>query len=199
MNLQSFFRVLFFLPRPVGGGGAPNGDPSCADAQFVLGRRYDEGDEPDFQQAMECYRKAAQQGHAAAQFNLGQMYAHGRGVPRDDAAALNWIRKAADGGNAAAQHDLGARCHRASLHVRRVDFSEDRIEAYKWLYLAAAQHYHGSAVACERVTISMSSEEVMQGNQRANTFVPRVAGTGKDRPGGARESLGNGLTTQAPE
>src|SRR5678810_3454 len=81
MNLPSFFRGLFFLPGAVGGKEPLNGDPSGSEAQFALGRRHDEANAPDFQQAMEWYRKAADQGHAAAQLNLGLMYASGRGVP----------------------------------------------------------------------------------------------------------------------
>jgi TPR repeat protein len=187
MNLPSFFRGLFFLPGAVGGKEPLNGDPSGSEAQFALGRRHDEANAPDFQQAMEWYRKAADQGHAAAQLNLGLMYASGRGVPRDDAEALNWMRKSADGGNAAAQHDLGVRCHRFSLRARHTDSGEHRIEGYKWLYLAAAQGHCGSKAACERITISMSRDEVFQGNQRANSFVARRAEIVKDQHGGARE------------
>jgi len=183
MSLLSFCRRVLFLSGASGREKIANDDPNGANGQFDLGRRHDEGNSPDLQQALEWYRKAAEQGHAAAQFNLGMMYAQGRGVPRDDAEALNWIRQAAEGGDAGAQHNLGGRCHRASLRVRYVDSSEDRIEAYKWLYLAAAQGYHGSAAACERVTISMSSDEVVQGNQRAASFVARSAGS--DRPNGA--------------
>lgn len=136
---------------------------------------------------MEWYRKAADQGHAAAQLNLGLMYESGRGVARDDAEALSWMRKSADGGNAAAQHHLGVRCHRVSLRARQTDSREHRIEAYKWLYLAAAQGHRGSAAACERVTISMSRDEVFQGNQRVNSFVARGAETFKVPPAPAGE------------
>ena len=45
------------------------------------------------------YRKAADQGLADAQDNLGDMYADGRGVAKDDAQAVAWYRKAADQGN----------------------------------------------------------------------------------------------------
>jgi len=36
----------------------------------------------------------AEQGEAAAQFNLGLMYATGQGVPQDDAEAAKWFRRA---------------------------------------------------------------------------------------------------------
>ena len=40
----------------------------------------------DYEQAVAWWRKAADQGDAGAQFNLGFLYAEGRGVPQDDAA-----------------------------------------------------------------------------------------------------------------
>jgi uncharacterized protein len=53
------------------------------------------------------YRRAAEQGYAKAQLNLGQMYLRGRGVSKDYVEALNWIRKAADQGDARAEDALG--------------------------------------------------------------------------------------------
>ena len=41
------------------------------------------------------WEAAATNGHARAQFNLGRMFAAGKGVPRDDAEACAWIEKAA--------------------------------------------------------------------------------------------------------
>ena len=56
-----------------------------------------------YQQALTWDRKAAEQGNASAQNNLGMMYTHGRGVPQDDQEALKWIRLAAEQGVAGAQ------------------------------------------------------------------------------------------------
>ena len=52
-------------------------------------------------------RAKAEAGNAEAQFNLGEMYANGRGVPKDDAQAVSWLRKAAGRGHAKAQLGLG--------------------------------------------------------------------------------------------
>ena len=52
------------------------------------------------------YRKAAEQGHAHAQNNLGLMYYKGLGVAQDDAEAGRWFRKAAEQGHAEAQFYL---------------------------------------------------------------------------------------------
>ncbi|MDA9260602.1 hypothetical protein N9P58_01920 [Puniceicoccaceae bacterium] len=40
-------------------------------------------------------RKAAEQGHAAAQFNLGEMYANGDGITKDAVIAYMWFNLAA--------------------------------------------------------------------------------------------------------
>ena len=53
------------------------------------------------------YRKAADQGDAVAQFNLGSMYSKGQGVPQDYAQAVVWYRKAAEAGRRHAQFNLG--------------------------------------------------------------------------------------------
>lgn len=49
----------------------------------------------DGAQAFIQYRKAAEQDYAAAQHNLGVMYANGLGVAKDAAKACMWYRKAA--------------------------------------------------------------------------------------------------------
>ena len=52
-------------------------------------------------------RKAAEQGYAEAQFNLGCCYDCGNGVAEDKQEAAKWYRKAAEQGYAMAQYNLG--------------------------------------------------------------------------------------------
>ena len=58
---------------------------------------------PDFKKTLQ----AAEQGFAAAQYNLGVMYDNGQGVRQDDAQAVQWYRKAAEQGHAKAQYNFG--------------------------------------------------------------------------------------------
>jgi TPR repeat protein len=58
-------------------------------------------------EAVKWYRKAAEQGYAIAEDNLGWMYQNGRGVVQDDAEAIKWYRKAAEQGYAIAEDNLG--------------------------------------------------------------------------------------------
>lgn len=74
----------------------------------------------------ESYRKAAEQGDAKAQFELGRCYEKGLGVSTDYNAAADWYRRAADKTNAEAMAALG-RCYENGLGV-----DLDRSEALKW-------------------------------------------------------------------
>ena len=86
------------------------------------------------------YRKAAEEGNAEAQLNLGICYELGHGTPLDHTEAVKWYRKAAEGGNAEAQLNL-AICYEYGRGVRK-----DELEAYIWYSEAAAQ---GNASAKE--------------------------------------------------
>ncbi|OAV05604.1 hypothetical protein AO379_1461 [Moraxella catarrhalis] len=61
---------------------------------------YDEGRgvRQDYQKAVEWYTKAAGQGHAKAQFNLGVMYARGQGVRQNKSTAKHYFGQACDHG-----------------------------------------------------------------------------------------------------
>ena len=76
---------------------------------------FDEGvaayDRGDYATALKEYRPLAEQGHAAAQYNLGLMYANGKGVPQDYVQAHMWFNIAAaqDNENAREQRDIVAK------------------------------------------------------------------------------------------
>lgn len=111
----------------------------------------------------------AAQGNAAAQNNLGVMYADGTVVARDDAVAVSWYRKAAERGNADAQYNLGlaynngqgvsrdtaaaaswyrkaadqgntyAQWKLGLMYATSTGVEEDKVQAYRWLNLAATE------------------------------------------------------------
>jgi TPR repeat protein len=87
---------------------------------------------------MAWWRKAAEQGNASAQLNLGMLYATGRGAPQDYAQATTWYREAANQGNATAEFYLGA------LYAEGRGVSQDYAQAAEWYRKAADQ---GAAVA----------------------------------------------------
>ena len=60
----------------------------------------------NYTEAVNWYRKSAEQGFAEAQYNLGAMYANGDGVKRNFTEALKWFRKSAEQGFAPAKEAL---------------------------------------------------------------------------------------------
>ncbi len=82
-------------------------------------------------------RLLAEQGDADAQFNLGGMYAEGRGVPQDYARAVKWSRKAAEQGVAEAQYNLGVR------YGKGQGVPQDYVQAHRWFNLAASRYPPG--------------------------------------------------------
>jgi hypothetical protein len=86
----------------------------------------------DSRATIKLYRKAAEQGDAKAQVNLGFMYGKGKGVPQDYAEAVKWYRKAADQGYASAQFNLG------TMYDQGEGVPQDYAEAYVWSSLAVA-------------------------------------------------------------
>src|SRR6184192_3651167 len=61
----------------------------------------------DYAGAVTEWRKAAVAGDPDAQFNLGQAYKLGRGVPVDMAMAESWYRRAAQQGHVQASDNYG--------------------------------------------------------------------------------------------
>jgi uncharacterized protein len=143
-----------------------------AQAQFNVGVAMSTGTEaaPDHLQAFAWHLRAAKQGHADAQFALGVMFEDGRGVAHDDAMALIWIGRAAQGGCAEAQHNLGLRCRRASFEGPSGSTLESTLEAYKWFRLASSGGCKGSEAEFECLAISMTQEQVIEGNRRVAAF-----------------------------
>ncbi len=97
--------LTLLLPAP---GARAEIDPSQL-VQFAAlrseARAYEHGEgvRRDPIRAFELYCEAARLGDADSQFSLGWMYAHGRGLPRDDALAALFFGMAAGQGHTQAQ------------------------------------------------------------------------------------------------
>ena len=79
------------------------------------------------------YRRAAEQGDAEAQFNLGLMYARGEGIAEDDAEAAKWCRRAAEQGFAPAQLSLGI------MYYQGRGVPQNYLRAHVWMNLGASR------------------------------------------------------------
>jgi hypothetical protein len=102
-----------------------------ARAQNYLGHMlyHGKGDIPaDPSEAVHWFRKAAEQGNAHAQNNLGIAYEEGKGAMRDYAVSKEWYRKASEGNHASGMNNLG--------YIYLLEKNYD--EAVKTFYLALA-------------------------------------------------------------
>ena len=87
----------------------------------------------DFAAAFQEIKQRAEQGDAQAQYNLGTLYALGKGVGRDFAQAATWLGKAAAQGHAQAQANLGL------LLLNAARTKAQWREAERWLRKASDQ------------------------------------------------------------
>jgi TPR repeat protein len=84
-------------------------------------------------EAAACFKPAAEQGHAEAQYLLSCLYHSGRGVPQDDMQAAEWCRKAAE------QGILGAQLSLAVMYAEGQGVLQDYTQAAFWHRKAAEQ------------------------------------------------------------
>ena len=92
----------------------------------------------NYEEAAKWFRKAAEQGHVYAQYNLGYCYDSGEGVTQNYEEAAKWYRKAAEQGRVEAQFSLGC-CYYSGEGV-----TQNHEEAAKW-FRKAAEQGHASA------------------------------------------------------
>jgi TPR repeat protein len=94
-------------------------------ADFKAGlEAYDRG---DYGAALQQWLPIAERGDPNAQFNVGLLYASGKGLPLDHNLAAQWYRKAAEKGVAAAQYNL------AVMYANGDGVPRDVREAANWL------------------------------------------------------------------
>jgi len=94
-----------------------------------------QGTPRDLKAALDWYRRAAENGHAAAAFKYASYLEAGEGMPADLAAALRWYRAGAERGNAPAQFQL------ARLLFNGEGGPADPAAAARWLERSAGQGY----------------------------------------------------------
>ncbi len=73
-------------------------------------------------------------------YQLASAYEHGRGVPKDQAAALDWYTRGANAGHAEAQFALGEAYEKGRFGV-----AKDKAQALEWYKKAAAQGHKAAA------------------------------------------------------
>lgn len=123
---QMFLRLvcrlaLLMIPAPVLAQTAPND----------LGVGWEYFKKEQYAQAFAPLKEKAEQGHPEAQYALGWMYQLGKGVGKNNDAAILWYGKAAQKGHVSSQNNLCA----AYLETKK--FSD----AFSWCEKAANQQH----------------------------------------------------------
>ena len=128
----------------------------------------------DYSGAVAIWRPLAEKGDADAQFNLGQAYRLGRGVPTNLAAAKTWFERSANQGHVDAETTLGLLLFQ----------NNDQSEGLKWLKKASqkgeprAMLVYGTAL--------VNGDSVTQDPVLGYAYVSRAAAQGL---GPAKETL----------
>lgn len=168
---------------------AEKGDP---EAQYRFGQNY--YGQFKFSQAVEWFRKSADQGFVDAQYTLGQMLMDGRAksvpdslpVPRAPHEAIKWLLLAANQGHRSAQLEL-ARCFESGKAV-----NQDSVEAYKWYKLAG--------VNLDGLVLRMTHDQIQKGEERARNWKARLPTNivlkGILTAGNRRLAIVNGITLE---
>jgi len=125
---------------------------SSLSADFTAGMEaYERG---DFETALAEWRPLAEQGVAEAQYNLGLIHQHGKGVAADPVVAHGWYLKAAEGGYARAQYRV-AEMFESGQGVR-----EDLVQARFWFTVAGEQRYEDARKRRRKVADKMTQEQI---------------------------------------
>jgi TPR repeat protein len=90
-------------------------------------------DKQDYVEALKLWRPLAEQGNATAQYQVGILYAEGKGVAASDLIAAAWFQRAANQGVAEAQYNLGV------SYAEGLGLTRDDVAAAKWFRRSADQ------------------------------------------------------------
>jgi hypothetical protein len=92
----------------------------------IRGGEYTSYDRADYRTALKVWQAQAEQGDAAAQTYVGEIYEKGLGVAPDFEAAARWYRRAADAGYPRAAINLGY------LYENGLGVPRDAVQALNW-------------------------------------------------------------------
>ena len=119
----------------------------------------------DFATALREWTPLAKQGDAAAQYNLGLMYANGRGVRQNYKTAVKWYKLAAKQGYASAHNNLGF------MYANGKGIPQDYILGYMWWYIAASNGHKDAAAGRDAVSKVMTPTQIKKAQKLARECV----------------------------
>jgi hypothetical protein len=119
--------------------------------------------------AVTWYRKAAEQGHAKAQNNLGAMFVKGQGVSQDYHSAAAWFRKAA------AQGDVEGEFNLALMYENGTGVPQNPHAAMTWYRVAAKQGHTVAKARAEQAQQCAKAQEQTQREQQPHVLRDSIA------------------------
>lgn len=115
----------------------------------------------DYHKAIEQLQRAADDGNADAQFQLGAMYFNGHGVAQDRDEATRRFHGAAIQGNREAQYIVGM------MYWDGRGVAKDFVSAYMWFDVASTNGNKQAAESGKRIAASLSSLDIAEAQRRA--------------------------------
>ena len=153
--MKRLLTTLVILTGLIGSAGAV-----WADAVDDYNKGVNAYDAGNFEEAVKWWRKAAEQGFAEAQYNLGQIYGRGEGVAQDYAEAVKWYRKSAEQGDADAQYALGW------MYRNGNGVTQDKITAHMWYNISASNGFLGAVDPRDKVAKTLTVEQLVKANEQ---------------------------------
>ena len=161
---------------------------------------YEEGEKArrrgDFKTAEREFRRGAEQGETVAQYELGQMYESGQGVPQNYQEAATWMRRAAELGLQKAQARL------AEYYYEGKGVPKDHTLALMWLNRAGPLWF-GHPLR-EKLTPTSRPSEVEQSRRltkegKVNQSSRGAVAVEQTRMPGALRAKYNGATVRSQQ
>jgi len=109
-----------------------------------------------YKAGIEWYTKAAEKGHARAEYELAEMYMNGDKVAKSFDAAIYWYRQSAENGYANAQAKLGHMYEHGGM------IDKDPVQAYRWLKLAVKNGNLDVAEELNEIEGSLTREQIAE-------------------------------------
>jgi TPR repeat protein len=171
-------------------------------ADFKAGEKaYQSG---DYSTALREWQPLAEQGQADSQYQLGLLYANGKGVTKDDAKARLWYEKAAIQGHTEARVNFGvmlmyarggqqdykmavyylrlaaneghdvAQRRLGELYQRGEGVQQDFIKAYMWYSLGSAHGAEAGARLRDALAKQMDPDQIAEAQKLVREWKPKT-------------------------
>lgn len=157
-------------------------------------------DKGDYATAASIWQEVANRGEVNAQYHLGLLYHHGKGVSQDYAVATKWYSLAAQAGYPLAQNNMGlfyfngfgvakdlhqaakwfrlaadsglgiAQFTIAGMYAQAQGVAKDLVEAYKWSLLAEKSGHPRAPRLREVLEAMMTRPQIQEAERRAAAF-----------------------------